>query len=211
MKPLTHAAVMLMVSAQYGRHGAFERRKQSAPEMMTVAEVFRFAPLFGQNGFPTAEQFLGDYFTTIGPVVFVPDVDETLDPLQRLKVRMHELKHVTDWYKDPFGFPVKYLGAFVGDDDGKLEPRAVYEESAIGVAVDIHWLFTGEIPRTRAELGHELSHGYGLRHQEVELAGGLLEQHATSLKHGIVVSSLGREIRDWCKANDPELLHAAAR
>lgn len=208
---LTHALVDDCLHELYGQHGAFERPKESAQEMQAIAMALGFARLFGLNGLPTQEQFLGGYYTTLGPFVYVPAVERQLDPLERLSVRLHELQHVVDWYKDPLGFPPKYLALFINADGGQLEPRAVYESSAMAVAQHVRWLFKGTVPASLNELGHELSHGYALHAPEVALGRSLLEQDATALANGLHPTMLGRKARDFFLQRAPQCLHERAR
>jgi hypothetical protein len=207
---LDHPTVDECTRHLFGKHGAFERPKNDAPEMQIVAQALGFAPLFGVNGLPTQDEFLSTYYTTIGPVVYVPRADFGHAPLVRLAVKAHEVQHVVDWYKDPLGFPARYLALFVNADGGQLEPRTIYETSAQAVAMHVQWLFTGELPAFE-HLGQELAHGYGVGPAEVKLDAGLLEQAATSLNLGLPITEIGEEVRQWFLARAPNCLHPKAR
>ena len=180
------------------RFCAVVRSKGKAVEMEVVAGVFDVAKLLGA-GVPSSEEFLMRYWTTLGPVIYAP-ADRAGNLGASLRVLVHELTHVVQFWRDPLGFVGRYLTS---------RGRAELEAEAERAACEAWWILTGEIP---ADLGAVdiTRHGYALdslpgEHDDhADLTRDLLEQAVTSVRAGVLSTDVGIEVARWVRQHAPD-------
>lgn len=198
MKVLTPAQARTLVASLCSHFGMFRRRKSSAAEMTVIADVFGYAALFGVRGYPSRDEFLSRFVTTIGPVIYDTEQSEALadtDPAAYVALYAHECTHGVQWYREPFTFPGRYLGLVLNAQGGEKEPRALYEAEAEGAALEVLYLLTGNIPTERAALARRFSAGYGFGDAELLYQDALLTGIVTSVKSGLVSSRAAQFVR----------------
>lgn len=173
------------------RFKAVIRSKGDATEMMIVAAVFGVVALFGGN-VPTSADFLHRYWTTLGPVIYAPAEDAN-DYAAHLRVLLHELTHVVQFWRAPLDFLRRYLTS-----TGRAELEAEAERGAC----EGWWVLTGTIP---ADLGviDITRHGYALDDSHADLTRDLLEQAVTSVRAGVLSTDVGIELARWVRAHAP--------
>ena len=175
------------------RFGARVVRKEDAVEMRMLGaalEAIRGAgvPL------PRFEDFLSQYATTIGSLVYLPS---GLAPDAEMELVVHELTHVTQWQREHLRYAFLYLA--------EGEARARYEAEAFAAAMEFGYARTRTLPSLGA-LAMPLEGGYALDAGDVQLARDLLEGYATTAQAGLVSSEVAREAIAWMRANAPDLL-----
>lgn len=173
-----------------GRFYAITRSKGDAVEMFAVAVVFGVAVLFGAS-VPTTEAFLQRFWTTLGPVIYHP-AGSVLG--ECLRVLLHELQHVVQFWRNPFSYVSRYLTS---------RGRAELEAEAERAACEGWWILTGELP---ADLGDVdiTRHGYALDEGHADLTRDLLEQAATSVRAGVISTDVGLAVLSWVRAQVPD-------
>lgn len=187
---LTDSLRSALVDHILARFYAVTRSKGSAFEMTAVAAVFGVAALFGA-GVPTTEAFLRRYWTTLGPVVYYPEGSVLADSL---RVLLHEMQHVVQFWRDPLDYVRRYLTS---------TGRAELEAEAERAACEGWWILTGELP---ADMGSVdiTRHGYALDDGHADLTRDLLEQAATSVRAGVISTDVGLAVLAWVRAQVPD-------
>lgn len=187
---LSNALRSALVDHLLARFYAVTRSKGSAFEMTAVAAVFGVAALFGA-GVPTTEAFLQRFWTTLGPVIYHP-AGSVLG--ECLRVLLHELQHVVQFWRDPLDYVRRYLTS---------RGRAELEAEAERAACEGWWILTGELP---ADLGAVdiTRHGYALDDGHADLTRDLLEQAATSVRAGVISTDVGLAVLAWVRAQAPD-------
>lgn len=173
-------------------------REKDGLLMVATARVFDVAELFGAN-VPTGAAFSDRYWTTPGPVVFVP-TGKSRHLGANLRILSHEITHGVKFWRN--------AAIFVGDyttERGRAESEAEAERGAIEVA----WLVDGAIP---ADVGNVdiCRHGYAIEsgpdeHDDAaDLVVDLLEHAVASVKSGVLSTDVGEAAHRWMVANAPE-------
>ena len=196
--PLSPTRARSLAAALLAHVGVFKRAKASSPEMRAIAEVFRYAPLLGQHGYPTPDDFLLRYVTTIGPVMYMTDDAEALadtNPVAYVALHAHEATHGVQWYREPVTFPGRYLGLVLNAQGGEKEPRALYEAEAEVAALEAVYLLTGRLPSSALELARRFSAGYGFGDAETLYQSAVFTAAVTSVASGLITTKAGQFLR----------------
>lgn len=158
-----------------------------------VARVFGVLALIGVN-VPTERDFMERFWTTLGPVIFMPRGAGLLG--EHLRVLSHEVEHGVQFWRDPLGFVTKYLST---------RGRAELEAEAERAAIEVWWLLTGEVPASRDDL-EVTRHGYALDDDHAALTRELLETAVTSVRNGVLSTDVGIAAAGWLVRRAPEAM-----
>lgn len=158
-----------------------------------VARVFGVLALIGVN-VPTERDFMERFWTTLGPVIFMPRGAGMLGG--HLRVLAHEAQHGVQFWRDPLGLVAKYLSR---------KGRAELEAEAERAAIEAWWLLTGELPASRADLD-VTRHGYALDDDHAALTRELLETAVTSVRNGVLSTDVGIAAAGWLVRRAPEAM-----
>jgi hypothetical protein len=173
-------------------------RRSDAIEITAIGAVLAGLRAFGVP-LPSLEDFVSRYATTLGPLVYLPDVE----PDAMIELVTHECQHVHQFWHGGaglpggLGLPWLYLTA--------PEARVRYEAEAYRAGLEVAWARTKALPTLDA-LAMPLEGGYALGAGDVQLGRDLLEIAATSVQAGVVSTPAGVAAVAWLKAHAPELL-----
>lgn len=172
------------------RFKAFVRPKGVAVEMEAIARAFDLGALFGA-GVPSGVDFLTRWWTTLAMVIYAP-ADRAADLGGSVPVLSHEVMHVVQFYRDPFGFLRRYLTS---------RGRAELEAEAERARLEVCWILWGALPSLDSI--DTTRHGYALDDSHADLTRDLLEQAATAVQSGLVSTDVGLEALAWMRAHHP--------
>ena len=167
--------------------------------VLGVARVFGVLRVLGAN-VPSEGEFVGRFWTTLGPVIFMPRCAGLLG--EHLRVLSHEVEHGVQFWRNPLGLVAKYLSK---------RGRAELEAEAERAAIEVWWLLTGEIPASRADLdvtrhGYALDDAPGEHDDHADLTRDLLETAVTSVRNGVLSTDVGLAVAGWLTQRAPEAM-----
>ena len=173
------------------------RAKSDAVEMRAVASAFGVARLIGAQ-LPTEGDFMDRYWTTLGPVIYLPRHSGPLS--DHLRVLAHEVTHAVQFWREGPSFALDYAGR---------RGRAELEAEAERGAIEVWWLLTGELPASRDELeitrhGYAMDSGPGPHDDHADLTRDLLETACTSVRAGLLSTDVGLEVLAWLQRHAPD-------
>lgn len=161
-----------------------EVSKEWKPVELASAVIFDGAKLVGVKGLPTAKEWRENYFSAVGPLLFVPASWRSSVPAkQRLRVVIHEATHTSQFWAD-----ARFVAWYVGH----TEARAAYEGEAFGSGDEFDFAVDGAIAPSLEALEHPVREGYAMNAGDRSLVRGMREQHVTSVVHGVITSHWGR-------------------
>ncbi len=188
---MTRSALMIVVT------------KDSIPLELAFRVVFDGAAAVGVKGLPTGEQAYGRFFQGLGPVLLAPKAWKvTCTPAFQVIIIAHECTHGGQFYTDPIHMPAWYVG--------KTEARGLYEAEAYGTGIEIEFAFTNTLPAKLEDLPHAVREGYALTPDDITFVQGLMEQRATSVFNGVIVTVMGRRAIKRIWELQPKALHPEA-
>lgn len=187
---LTIDQLTALIGALLSRFRAVVREKSDTNEMSFVAKVFGLLTFFG-IGVPTSDEFLNNFWTTIGPVIYSARGSGPLAPNAR--VVFHEVTHVVQFWRDPLSYVARYVTS-----TGRAELEAEAERGAI----EAWWILTGVLPPALADLDRT-RHGYALDDSHADLTVELLDTACTSVSKGVLSTDVGLFVLDWMRQTAP--------
>lgn len=190
---LTPALREALASFLLERFRLWPIEKTDLDAVAVTARVFGVLALLGMN-VPTEAEFMDRYWTTLGPVIFMPRGTGLLG--EHLRVLSHEATHGVQFWRDPLGLVSKYLTS---------KGRAELEAEAERGAIEVWWLLTGELPASREEL-EVTRHGYALDDDHAALTRELLETALVSVKNGVLSTDVGLAVAGWLVQRAPEAM-----
>lgn len=161
-----------------------EVSKDWKPVELASAVIFDGAKLVGVRGLPTAKEWRENYFSAVGPLLFVPrDWRTSMGGKARLRIVIHEATHTSQFWAD-----ARFVPWYVGH----TEARAAYEGEAYGTGDEFDFATDGQIAASVDALVHPVREGYAMNDGDKRLVGGMREQHVTSVVNGVITSHWGR-------------------
>jgi hypothetical protein len=173
-------------------------RRSDAIEIKIIGAALGIVRALGVP-LPSEDEFVSRYATTLGPLIYLPDVG----PDETIEIVTHECQHVVQFWQGGAGLPGQlgmtwlYLTA--------AEARVRYEAEAYRAGLEVAWRRAKQLPSLDA-LAMPLEGGYALGAGDVQLGRDLLEIAATSVQAGVVSTPAGRAAVAWLEAHAPELL-----
>lgn len=173
--------------------------KTDVAVIVITARLFGVLRLLGMN-VPGEGEFMTRYWTTLGPVVFMPRGAGLLG--EHLRVLAHEVGHVVQFWRDPLGLVGRYF---------TKRGRAELEAEAERAAIEVWWLLTGELPASREALdvvrhGYALDDAPGPHDDHADLTRDLLETAVTSVRNGVISTDVGLAVAGWLTQRAPEAM-----
>lgn len=179
--------------ALLSRMGGRLVNRESAFEMNLVGQLFDFLHGVGFP-LPTREEFLSNFATTLGPMVYIPS---SWDPQTKLITLVHEAEHVRQWatgeFEDEAGidghFDMAFLYLFNGQARVRLEERA-----ARAAGEFIHARTLSGKPRLQSidEATRFLEASYALGADDIQFSRDLAAHWLTEVNHGFYDTTAGR-------------------
>lgn len=161
-----------------------EVSKDWKPVEIVSTVIFDGAKLVGGKGMPTAKEWRENYFSAVGPLLFVPaNWRKSVPAKQRLRVVIHEATHTSQFWAD-----ARFVSWYVGH----TEARAAYEGEAFGTGDEFDFAVDGTIAPSLESLDHPVREGYAMQPADLALVRGMREQHITSVVNGVITSHWGR-------------------
>lgn len=179
---MSDAEVDRIVEKARVRARAVIREKNDAPEAIVVARAMGLIHLFADV--PDGDEFLNDYATTIGPVVYLP---RRYTGALKLLVLAHEFEHVAQFWRLGAQFGIDYIGS--------TEWRAVFEMDAETAMWEVMFYLTGTIP-PRETLSRLIEHGYASGSAGVHLGHTAAESRIAGVAAGTVTTRSGAAMID---------------
>lgn len=164
------------------------RRKASAVEMQTLARAFNIGALFWNV--PTEKEFLDDYDTTLGPVIYVGG--KFRYNLRGVRGIAHEVEHWEGMKAHGLVMAAEYLT--------NRDQRLVWELDAEVARWELEFYLTGELP-PRAQLTRLIKHGYNFDDTMVPFSEKAAMQRLVALQDGEVVTESGRALIESFQAH----------
>lgn len=162
-------------------------RKSMAIEMELVASALEVARSLGAE-VPSAGDFLNNYATSVGPLVYLPD---NLSPQDAVITFTHEAQHVIQFWRHGLDMFWLYLT--------EPEARVRYEAEAYRAGLEVATALGLPLPSLQ-DLAWPLEAGYALDEGAKKLGRQLLEVAATSVSSGIVSTEAGTMAVDYLRA-----------
>lgn len=161
-----------------------EVSKDWKPVEIVSTLIFDGAKIVGVRGLPAAKEWRENYFSAVGPLLFVPaNWRKTVPAKQRLRVVIHEATHTSQFWAD-----ARFVSWYVGH----TEARAAYEGEAFGTGDEFDFAVDGTIAPSLESLDHPVREGYAMTTDDRSLVRGMREQHLTSVAAGVLTSRWGR-------------------
>lgn len=187
MRPLSTEARTSLIDAMMDRFGVAIGYKRSNALMSAISTAFGFASMLGAGTPPDFDA----YWTTIGPIVFLPRHVVGVAP-EHLGVMAHEVTHAAQWHRDGIAYVAGYVAS--------VQERAVFEAECERARFEVAYLCGDALPTTLAELDF-MRHGYAVGGAHADLCRDLCEQHLASVSSGVISTDVGLFVREWLAAN----------
>lgn len=161
-----------------------EVSKDWKPVEIVSTLIFDGAKIVGVRGLPAAKEWRENYFSAVGPLLFVPTNWRTsMSGKAKLRIVIHEATHTNQFWAD-----ARFVSWYVGH----TEARAAYEAEAFGTGDEFDFATDGQIAASINALVHPAREGYAMNDGDKRLVGGMREQHVTSVVNGVITSHWGR-------------------
>lgn len=190
---ITEAQFQSFQRALLSRMGGRLINRESAYEMGLIGQLFDFLHNLGFP-LPSREEFLSNFATTLGPMVYMPS---SWDPQTKLITLVHEAEHVRQWatgeFEDDVGidghFDMAFLYLFNGQGRVRLEERA-----ARAAGEFVHARRRSDGPRLPSidEATRFLEVSYALGADDLQFSRDLATHWITEVGHGFYDTTAGR-------------------
>lgn len=176
--------------------GGLVVRKNDDIGMQMVGSLFDVVKPIIQS-LPSKFEFMNNYATSIGPIIYIPDKDWTLE--QRMSVMVHECQHVAQFYSG--------VGRLRGGLDMwwlylvESEARATYEAQAFATQLNFHQRMGWDVHQKFLDMSRTVESAYALKPEHVQLMQSLVEQAVTAFSQTDSAFPIAVEAARWLQAH----------
>lgn len=177
----------LITDGAFKRLNLFRRSKPDAVEMRILAKAFGVAALLGAD-VPGEESFIESWYTTLGPIVYVPGGDSP--GVRSLRVMTHEGQHGAQFWKRGAQFANEYVSS--------AKWRALFELDAEVARWELEHYLCGELPSAE-EIATVTRHGYAINEDLQAFTESAANQRLVLVSAGKYTTRSGSVFVEECK------------